>query len=217
VLGPHLDGAPVHLPHDIARLVQAAYAPDASPPAGWHDVWAEAAVHDSRHHDERRRRAAVFLLQEPVDRDLYGLSSGGVGDVDEDSPQGQACVRESGDSIEVVMVQRGRDGSDRVPDWVPGGGSPLPYPHVPLDDDDARTLARCTVRLPPAMSMDPTTFDRVVEALECERFEGWDASPQLKGQLALVVDDDCRARVEGFDLHYDRRHGLTATLTDKPP
>jgi hypothetical protein len=124
-------------------------------------------------------------------------------------------VRESGDSIEVVMVQR-RDGTDRVPDWVPAGGTPLPFPHVPLDDNDARTLARCTLRLPPAMSLDPATFDRVVAELERERFEGWDSSPLLKGQLALVVDDDRRASVAGFELHYDRRYGLTATAVESP-
>ncbi|NTW41028.1 MAG: CRISPR-associated helicase Cas3', partial [Cellulomonadaceae bacterium] len=214
VLGPHLDGVPVRLPHDIARLVQEAYAPETAPPAGWDDAWNDAATQDSRRHDERQRRAGAFLLHEPTDRDLYGISSGGVGDVDEDSPQGQACVRESGDSIEVVVLQRSRDGSDRVPDWVTGHGTPLPFPHVPLADAEARALARCTLRLPPTMSLQPATFDRVVAALEKERFEGWDASPLLKGQLALVLDDDRRARVAGFHHHYDRSHGLTATTTE---
>lgn len=217
VLGPHLDGAPVRLPHDIARLVQAAYAPGAASPAGWEDVWAEAATQEQHRHDGRRQRASTFLLPEPTDGPLYGLSPGGVGDVDEDSPQGQACVRESGDSIEVVVVQRGPDGTDRIPDWVPGGAIPLPYPHVPLDDTDAHTLARCTLRLPPSMSLNPAVLDDVVAALERERFEGWDASPLLKGQLALVLDDDRRARVADFDVHYDRRYGLTATPAEATP
>ncbi|AEE44655.1 CRISPR-associated helicase/endonuclease Cas3 [Cellulomonas fimi] len=216
VLGLHLDGAPLLLPLDIARLVQAAYAPDAVPPAGWEDSWAQAATQELRRHDERRRRASTFLVHEPTDGALYGLSSGGVGDLDEDSPQGQACVRESGDSIEVVVVQRGGDGSDRVPDWVPGGGTALPFPHVPLDEADARALARCALRLPPAMSLNPAVFDRVVADLERERFEGWDASPLLKNQLALVIDDDRRASVAGFDLHYDRHHGLTVTSVASP-
>ncbi|UCN14956.1 CRISPR-associated helicase Cas3' [Cellulomonas iranensis] len=217
VLRPHLDGRPVVLPHDIARLVQAAYAPGAPAPAGWEDAWATAATDERHRHDERRSRAADFLLPAPSARHLHGLSRGGVGQIDEDSPQGQACVRESGDSVEVVVVQRSGAGDDRVPDWVVDTPVPLPFPHVPIDEADARLLARCTLRLPPVMTLDARTFDEVLAALEQERFLGWDASPLLKGQLALVLDDERRARVAGFDLHYDRRYGLTATRRDDAP
>lgn len=217
VLAPHLDGAPAHLPRDIARLVQAAYTPDAAAPPGWEDAWAAAARDDRDREGARRQSAAAFLLADTATRDLYGLSRGGVGEIDEDSPRGQACVRESGDSIEVVVVQRSASGDDRVPDWVTPEPVTLPFPHVPLDDADARLLARCTLRLPPAMSRNPALFDRVVRELEVERFEGWDASPLLKGQLALVLDDDRRAHVAGFDLHYDRRYGLTATRLEESP
>lgn len=212
-LGPHLDGAPVEMPRDIARLVRTAYEPEATAPPGWEDVWASAARADEAAQRGRRRRAAAFLLPPPDVRDLYGVARGGVGEVDEDSPSGQACVRDSGDSIEVVVVQRGPDGVDRVPDWVADGRT-LPFRHVPIDDYDARLLARCTVRLPPVMSRDPRDFDRVVAELERSRFEGWDSSPLLRGQLALVLDEACRASVAGFDLHYERGYGLTATRVE---
>ncbi|MCC2323513.1 CRISPR-associated helicase Cas3' [Cellulomonas xiejunii] len=217
VLGPHLDGEPVRLPHDIARLVQAAYAPGTPAPTGWEEAWATAAV--QAEHDEagRRKRAGDFLLSPPSGNDLYGASVAGVGDVDEDSPQGQACVREGTDSIEVVVVQRSAGGADRVPDWAPGGGTALPFPHVPLEDDVARLLGRCTLRLPARMTLRAGSFDRVVRQLEDERFDGWDASPLLKGQLGLVLDDSRCARLDGFDLHYDQQYGLTATPVEASP
>ncbi len=210
VLTPHLDGRLLQLPADIALLVQEAYRPGRESPAGWEDEWAAAVRAERRERALRRKRAEAFLLDPPHGRDLYGASRGGAGNVDEDSPQGRACVRDSGESIEVVVVVRGADGVDRVPPWV-AAGVDLPLRHVPPDDDVARILAGCTVRLPPSMVREWSVGERVIADLERQHFEGWDQTPLLKQQLALVLDENHRASVAQFDLHYDRRRGLTAT------
>lgn len=207
VLGPHLDGEPLALPDGIAPLVQRAYGPDPVEPPEWAAVVTDAwgAYADER---ARRQRAAEAFLLPPVGghgSPLYDLGRIGVG-VDEDSPQGQACVRDGGESLEVVVVQRGPDG-DRVPDWVPGGGELLPLREVEPEPRVARLLAGCVLRLPWQMTR-PGVIDRVITALERDWFPGWQRAPFLSGQLALVLDDDGCADVDGFRLRYDRRRGL---------
>lgn len=213
VLGPHLDGAPLRLPDEIASLVQRAYGSEVVEPSTWaeavEDAWRRYA--DSR--AERQRRAEAFLLPPvaPHGKALYGLSRIGVG-VDEDSPQGQACVRDGGESLEVVVVQRGPDG-DRVPPWVPGGGELLPLRHVEPEPRQARLLAGCVLRLPRRMTA-PRVIDRVIAALERDWFLGWQRAPYLSGQLALVLDEDGCAEVAGFQLRYDPRRGLEVSARE---
>lgn len=208
VLDTHLDGVAIRLPQDIARLVQAAYGNDAPEPPSWRAAVDEAWDAYRREQEERQSRAAQFALPRPgrLGTNLYGLSWFGVGNVDEDSPEGQACVRDGGDSIEVVVVQRGADGADRVPDWV-AQGEELPLRHVEVPYAQARLLARCTVRLPAALARG-ATGDAVVKELEQNYFEGWQRSAFLSGQLALVLDDDRTARLHGRPLVYDLRRGL---------
>jgi len=208
VLAEHLDGRPLSLPDDIAPLVSRAYSPELRPPAAWEKEWETAHARDRKENAARRRRASTFLLDPPTGADLYGTFRGDVGDVDEDSPEGQACVRDSGDSVEVVAVVHEPGGDRLLPSVL--GGAPLPLRHVPPEPDVAQALAGSTVRLPPAMVRDPVTAARVIAALERDRFDGWDASPLLRRQLALVLDEDLTADVEGFAVRYDARYGLSA-------
>jgi CRISPR-associated endonuclease/helicase Cas3 len=217
VLGPHLDGDPVLLPGHIAPLVQAAYG-DAPPiPAAWQDA-ARVARQDFEQKQQRRNADAEQFTLAPVlphGRDLYDSDRFSAGNVDEDSRQGQGYVRDGGDSIEVVVLQRGRDGVDRIPDWVGvGAGEPLPLRQHPVPYDQARALARCTLRLPFVLSQGPVG-DQVVEELERDWFDGWQHSPFLSGQLALVLDDDCTARLADHHLRYDRRIGLVVDGDDQ--
>jgi len=209
VLGSRLDAEPIQLPSDIAPLVQEAYADDAELPAGWSDAVEDALRTYSGAQAVRRERAKDFALPAvgAHGQDLYDLSHVSAGDVDEDSPAGQACVRDGGESVEVVVVQRGTDGADRIPDWVPGGGESLPFRHIEVSRAQARVLAGCTLRLPRALSH-PGIVDQAIRELERDYFEGWQRSPFLTGQLALVLDDDASATLAGHRLRYDRHRGL---------
>ncbi|WP_246581831.1 CRISPR-associated helicase Cas3' [Cellulomonas hominis] len=209
VLGTHLDGQPLRLPDDIAPLVQAAYADDVPVPDDWREPATTARDEFTRRQAERERAAAPFTIA-PVraaGTDLYDGARFSAGVVDEDSPQAQGFVRDGSDSIEVVVVQRGDDGVDRIPDWVPGGGEMLPLRAHPVPRDLARTLARCTLRLPYALCR-PGVAERVIASLEQDYFEGWQRTPLLSGQLALVLDDDRSARLADHHLHYDLTLGL---------
>ncbi len=217
VLAAHLDGAPLGLPGSIAPLVQAAYG-DAPPvPAAWREK-ADRARTDYAARQQRRNQEAERFTLAPVQdagRDLYDGDRFSAGEVDEDSPQGQGFVRDGGDSIEVVVVQRGPDGGDRIPDWVDHrGGEPLPLRQHPVPYEQAKALARCTLRLPYVLTL-PDIADRVIADLERDYVEGWQRTPFLSGQLALVLDDDRTALVAGHLLEYDLELGLVVTRDDR--
>jgi len=205
-------GDTIELPTDIPGLVSRAYADSGGAPVGWKDTLEAAWSVYFRRNEERRRTARDFMqpLIQRTGTSLYGGARGSVGNIDEDSPQAQGYVRDGGDSVEVVVVQRGGDGQDRVPSWAAGGGEELPFRESPVPYPPALALARCTLRLPFALSHEGI-IDTVINELEQNYFEGWKTSPFLSGQLALVVDDDARATLAGHDLHYDTRRGLEVT------
>lgn len=216
VLWEHLSGGPVLLPDDIARLVQAAYAEDVDMPAEWRERAETARSRFASAEAERRRRAEDFGLS-PVREHgtpLYGSDRFSVGTVDEDDPKGQACVRDSGDSIEAAVLQHS-GGVDRIPDWVAyDGDRALPLRDHEVPGSLARVLARCTLRLPYTLTR-PGQIDVVLDDLLHEEFLGWDRTPLLKYQIPLVLDDDRRAVIAGHVLEYDERYGLVVEATSE--
>lgn len=211
VLAPHFDGAQVRLPEDIAPLVAQAYGP-LDPPVEWEDDWEAARTADEAAADKRKGLAGSYLLGSPTSRSgsLLGSMRAGLGAVDDESPQGQQCVRDGGESIEVVVVQR-VDGVDRIPGWVAqGAGEMLPFRDQIVDVDLARALARCTLRLPFALSHEGIV-DQTITDLEANYFPGWDKSPFLSGNLALVLGEERSADLSRHRVTYDQRFGLMVT------
>jgi CRISPR-associated helicase Cas3 len=214
-----LDRTAVTLPADIPNLVQAAYGSDQLGPQGWQDAMQHAEELHVREVERRRARAADFLLGEAGrDRDtLDGWIRAGVGDPQDEPRQGSGHVRDGDESVEVLVVQRDRDGGIRTPDWVPGGGRQISLDSS-VDNATARVIAACALRLPPEMSrMDPVG-DAVIRALERNHFTSFDNQPLLDGQLVLVLDADRTADVchgpAAFRLKYDLRRGLLHTRLD---
>lgn len=211
VLAPHLAGAPVRLPHDIAPLVEAAYDDDLTPPSGWEAPWATA---QDQHHDRKRRsdaRARTFRLGEPgVNDTLIGWLDGRAGDAEE-AVAGQARVRDTEDTLEVLLVWQDESGTVRV---LPGkhehSEAPLgvtqvgpPAPHLAL------SVLSTSVRLPQRIT-GRGRMDRVINELEVLgwQFSGWQESPWLAGQLILLLDASLRAVVGGESVRYDPELGL---------
>jgi hypothetical protein len=78
----------------------------------------------------------------------------------------------------------------------------------------ARSVARCTLPLPRAMTSDEV-FDSVRSDLRSRvDVRAWKDSPWLADELVLDVDEDGNATVAGFDLHYDPNEGLRVTRAD---
>ncbi|HSA51657.1 MAG TPA: CRISPR-associated helicase Cas3' [Yinghuangia sp.] len=211
VLAPHLDGRCLELPGDISGLVQAAYGEGPVGPASWQPALAVAGEEEAVLRADQRRRADGFLLDgvRRPGRSLVGWLDAGVGDAD-DTRLGRAQVRDAEESLEVLVVQRRADGVLVTLPWLEGGcgGVELPEDSAPAPEA-ARTVAGCALRLPWQFAR-PGVLDRAIAELEQSCFPAWQGkeSPLLAGELVLVLDEDCRTRLAGFELCYSTTDGL---------
>ncbi len=206
----------ITVPTDIAPLVQAAYDEAVPGPESWHDALRAAEDVDRRSREERRGKAEPFLVGKVGGprANLDGWVRAGVGDAegDQEDPRRTGQVRDGAESVEVLVVQRDRDGGLLTPDWIAYGAAQ----QIPLDQEVpaplARTVAACALRLPIGMSQLNAVGDGVIAALECNRFTSFDRSPLLDGQLVLVLDGDRCAEIRhgaaAFRVTYDVRRGL---------
>ncbi|MFJ1596234.1 CRISPR-associated helicase Cas3' [Streptomyces sp. NPDC088261] len=216
---PHLAGGrrPVRLPQDISPLVQAAYADRSDGPAGpegWEEAMVKALERHEKHRADQAERADVFRLGEVgrAGRSLLGWIAGGAGDAD-DTRTGRAQVRDSKESVEVIVVQRRDDGSLATLPWLDRGrgGLELPLDRVP-SPGAARAAAGCGLRLPIQFS-NPEVMDRAIAELEELYVPAWQSkqSSWLAGQLILALDGDCQTHLAGFALRYNQSDGLEVT------
>ncbi|WP_260333945.1 CRISPR-associated helicase Cas3' [Streptomyces beigongshangae] len=219
---PHLDGSPqrpVRLPADISPLVQHAYTDDTDPPAGWAQALEAARAGHDAHRADQAERAATFRLGAVgrPGRPLFGWLAAGVGDAD-DTQRGRAQVRDSRNSVEVVVVQRRSDGSLATVPWLtpdrkgrPRAGLPLPTDQVPTALA-ARTAAACGLRLPIQFTYG-AVMDQAITELEELYVPAWQTkdSHWLAGQLILALDEHCQTHLAGFRLRYDPSDGLEVT------
>jgi len=219
---PHLDGQaqrPVRLPSDISPLVQHAYAEESVAPAHWAQDMEAARARYEEHRADQAERAATFRLGAVArpGRPLFGWVTAGVGDAD-DTSQGKAQVRDSRESLEVVVVRKKADGTLTTVPWLAPdrrnralAGLALPTDQVPTLLA-ARTAASCGLRLPIQFSY-AETMDRAISELEELHIPAWQVkgSHWLAGQLILPLDEDCQTHLAGFVLRYSKSDGLEVT------
>ncbi|MEU0570417.1 CRISPR-associated helicase Cas3' [Nonomuraea sp. NPDC005983] len=216
VLEPYLSGTSktgnvLRLPEDISPLVQSAYGAEEVGPPQWRDAMARAREDHERRQADQNERAHDFQINAAgkPGRALVGWVEAGVGDAD-DTRRGRAQVRDSRECLEVLVVQRRSDGTlATLPELSQGrGGLELPTDFVP-EPKLARIVAGCGLRLPFHFSL-PGVVDRAIEELETEYVAAWQSkeSHWLAGELILVLDENCRTRLAGYDLRYTPTDGL---------
>ncbi|MBA0050161.1 type I-E CRISPR-associated protein Cse1/CasA [Streptomyces sp. AJS327] len=221
VLGPHLDGAPLVLPKHISPLVQEAYGKTPVGPESWAPVLDKAASAERDAVAEQRERAEPFRLGpvRPAGRPIVGWLYGAVGDTDE-SRTGRAQVRDTRENLEVLLVQRCRDGRLRTLSWLEGGRGGLSLPeHMPPPRWAAEAVAASALTLP-AQFCNSRTIDRTLDELERFHVPAWQSTtecPWLAGELILVLDEECQTRLAGFDVRYSRADGLLVGPFESPP
>ncbi|GHD98542.1 hypothetical protein GCM10010339_06130 [Streptomyces alanosinicus] len=224
VLGPYLNGRELELPGCISPLVQAAYGDEPVGPSHWAERLNETYVAHRRLLDEKREKAEAFLLDPArrAGRPVYGWLEASAGDVD-DSTKGRAQVRDSQETLEVLVVQRQADGRLTTVPWLDdeaeeGRGSL----ELPVDFPPSRraceAVAASALTLPSQFSRTPEMMDRTIAELEQFLVPAWQAKecPWLAGELILVLDSDCQTRLAGFVLTYSRADGLRVTSPDAP-
>ncbi|MCI3930525.1 type I-E CRISPR-associated protein Cse1/CasA [Streptomyces sp. AN091965] len=219
VLGPFLDGEALVLPDGISPLVQAVYGDEPVCPGSWADQMGEARVEHDRLLGQKRERAESFLLS-PVrrpGRPVYGWLNAHAGDAD-DSPAGRAQVRDTAETLEVLVVQQQADRRLTTVPWLDdgaeGGRGGL---ELPVDFPPSRRAAEAVAAS--ALTL-PGRFSTQWTIGELERFlvPAWQVKecPWLAGELILVLDADCQTRLSGFLLTYSRTDGLRVTAPGMP-
>jgi CRISPR-associated endonuclease/helicase Cas3 len=222
VLEPYLSGAAetghvVRLPDEISPLVQRAYGTEPVGPAEWQDAMVRARGDLELHQQRQHEKAQAFQINEvgKAGRAVVGWVDAGVGDAD-DTRVGRAQVRDTNESVEVLVIQRRADGTLRTLPWLTRGrgGLDLPTDSAP-EFALARIVSSCGLRLPFHFSI-PAVLDTAIEELEAECIPAWQSKEchWLAGELILILDENCQTRLAGYDLRYTPDDGLEVTRAE---
>ncbi|WP_163196485.1 CRISPR-associated endonuclease Cas3'' [Bifidobacterium platyrrhinorum] len=229
VLGLGAPGASMEasLPKDIASTVRLAYGErvEETIPEAWRESYAKAVVSRTDTQTKKRERARHYRIkslqgmigEEETLVDWFKTTA--IDDVDDD--KGQRAVRDTQETVEVMLLRRDGD-SIRLLPWVGDKqhgiepGATVPADSVP-NDRLALLISQCSVRLPIVMSgYEDGDIDALIGALEhgCDaETEMWKGSPWLAGRLAIFLEGDGNSglmtSMNGFVVRYDRRAGLS--------
>lgn len=204
-------GGWINVPADVRRLMEEVYGDDPQVPPTWREVAQEAEAAWSAEVRMKQGAARSFLLGTPRRRrpSLVGWLDGRASDNDE----GHAQVRDSDDSIEVILLQRNVDGGQQELQTLhtvqPRGGAVIPHDRVP-DRAVVDSMLRSAIRLPPRFSCG--RLDQAIAELESGMVDAWQHDPGLRGQLFLPLTDG-RATLAGITLEYDPLTGLKEIVT----
>jgi len=218
VLTPHLDGTPLVLPDDISPLVQSAYGDEAVGDGSWAEAMAAAREEYGQRTAKKRQKAESFLLG-PVKRagrPLFSWLEAHAGDAD-DSRAGRAQVRDSEESLEVLVIQRLADGRLVTLPWLDGGRGGLELPeHAAPSRRAAEAVAASAITLPWQFSK-PWMIDAVIQELERNLIPAWQTKecPWLASELLLILDEKCQSRLSGCGLRYSKEDGLRIEMPDE--
>jgi CRISPR-associated endonuclease/helicase Cas3 len=221
----------VSLPNDIPRLVRTAYSRNISAhiPERWREEYQKGCEARESKEVEKTNRAKTYLLSDVKElvREQSNLSSlASHNQVRGDEDRGQRAVRDTQESIEVLLVREHDGGGISLLPWVshPGveAGEEIPTYEEPRPAL-AKLIAQCAVRLP--LSACPISReDECIGELEekCGRYVGaWQESPWLAGRLLLPMremdDGSFEATVLGNELRYTRRDGLSTVRRTPTP
>ena len=200
----------VTVPDDVHDLIEAVYGSDAPIPP----LWREAVAHarETRATEDRAKHDAAqgFLLNEP---ERSGKNSSLVGwlhtTASDNEEKGHAQVRDGEDSLEVILLDLRRAGGQEelrtLPSAPEAPSTMIPTDRAP-DKKVVRAMALSAVRLPPRLS-NPRRIDQIIDELEKRVVPAWQADPQLRGQLFLLLEDG-RAQLADTALEYSPSTGL---------
>jgi CRISPR-associated endonuclease/helicase Cas3 len=199
----------ITLPDDISRLVQEAYHSEGvSVPLALQEEYKEAKNKHEQRIDKKINKARDFQISDPYKRldDLVGWLDTSITD-DPSGKRGEATVRDTEDTLEVLVVQR-RAGEYYMLPWLAKfKGRKIPLHTLP-DVELARAMAECSIQLPRELcwNMDETISE--LEKISLKELSAWQQSPWLKGELFLVLDENLSTELCGYHLQYDQSYGM---------
>lgn len=205
----------VQLPGDIPRLVQDAYGWEAADPLPTTEQSTAAWEAYKTQQEKKQSRAKDFAIQPPEEHRKKPERNVLDGWMNEQWPRSEAgaraAVRDGDPSIDVLVMMQNHEGCVC---FLPAEGEKtgacvaLDQPPQP---EQALRIARQKLRLPGYFSK-KWAVDQTIDELEKEmrnRFEAWQLSPWLRGELILLLDENYTAHLAGQVLRYDAEMGLT--------
>lgn len=199
----------IKLPEDISRLVQIAYGQDTDTIMNL-SGYSEAKQEWDALIQSKEKRAGDFQICKPWPEENI------INWLNTDVPEkcGEASVRDTDESIEVIAIQENAGQFHFFP-WINQGMAIL-SDSTP-DSQTAKLLACQCLRLP-AELCSKRRIESTISELEniCrQHFSCWQESAWLKGALFLVFNTDCKAEINGYTLFYSREDGLVCEKNNK--
>ena len=189
-----LDGRDkVSIPNDIALLVNDAYDKNV-------ELTKEKEEWEKKI-EKKVSDATKFCMCEPdtdISETIINWLNTSVDD-DEAGKRGEAAVRDSYDSVEVLVIKESGGNF-----FMMNGTTPLPKSE--LDDKLARQLARQKLALPRMLSHLETIEE--LEKNTRKKVPLWQNSPWISGELFLFFDDSNTSTLCGRKLTYTDQDGL---------
>jgi len=207
------------IPDDIPTMINRAYSENVlESRADKLEEYQKAQDEFRQHIEEQKQKALTFQISSPcANDDLVGWLDTRVED-DRSGKRGEATVRDTGDTIEVLLIQQLSNSKTRILPWVEQfGGVEIPLDSIP-SPELAKAITRCSVRLP-AIFGRPWMIDKVIRELEVNNMEllpeSWQESMWLQGELFLILDFELRTKLAGYTLQYDKQSGLLVEKDEK--
>ena len=194
----------VSVPKEVPELVRLVYDMKKEPEGT--ELFESRKTYDERIKD-KESRAHGYLLEKPPSS---GKGMKGMLDNQNESADNvaESSVRDSGYSIEVLLLKEDSDGNAT---GVTGEGGKMHInPNQIPDISESKFVLRQKIRLPKIFSQ-PWNVDETIRELEDrnrERLSLWQQSPMLKGELVLFMNSDGETNLGKYRLSYDTERGL---------
>lgn len=196
----------IKLPDEIPTLIQRVY--ETKDDLGLEDEnYEELKYQFEEKTGNLKELAKGYLMANPSNRGLKGIinnvSSG-------KESAGEATVRNSGESVEVLLLKRTTDDKIRC---IDGDETEFLADYIP-SEEEGRIIAEQRLKLPSALCQN-WNINSTITALEeynIKRLSLWQQNPWLKGELVLLLDTDNTVRINDYIIQYTQEEGLTYQL-----
>lgn len=196
----------VSIPENIPSLVESVYDETSMPdndPNYWKEVYEEwkTTIESSR------IRSKAFQIADPRVRLHYPFTSWLETDQGNTEHQGRAAVRDSAESLEVIVLYENDLGEIHTVPWTDPDIriNPKQVPEI----EAATMIATQTVSLPRQLCV-PWEINHTIRYLEEQsvNLPMLQESHLLKGELFLVLDRDFRGNINDHPVRYSQTLGL---------
>ena len=215
------DMCEICIPDAIALLVRTSYDKELIKeyiPLQWREAYKNAC--EKRHEliMQQETKAKTYLLFDLVQLRKEGnpllLDGNDSQTVDNsikrlnEEERGKMAVRDTEETVEVLVVQAGNQGISLLP-WVSDGEKNIPVDCEP-EEEMSKLLLQCAVNLPASLSV-PWKIDGLIGDLETQSekyVKNWQNSPWLAGKLLLILDSNYQCNINGATVRYSHDNGL---------